>query len=103
MEKLMNILMVFEQTQVKTMDLKNSILQRIWTKNTTLSSKNDIDVEVDFLCDRMSKLTSDLTLEHKIYELKVKQAKSKKNSVGFNFLQETSKKQDYRPRQSILE
>lgn len=70
----MNILVVFEQTSVKTMDLKNSILQRIWTKNTTLSGKNDIDVEVDFLCDHLSKLAGDLTLELKVYELKVKQA-----------------------------
>ena len=53
MEKLINILVVFEQTSTKTMDLKNSILQRIWTKNTTLSGKNDIDVEVDFLYDHL--------------------------------------------------
>ena len=70
-ERLLNILINFEESSLKTFDLKQIVMNRIWNKNTTMAVKNDIDVEVDFLSDHLSKLAAKMTMDLKIYELKL--------------------------------
>ena len=72
MDRLFKILAAIEDANFKTHELKESIIKRMWTRNTTFSVKNDIDVEVDFLSDHLSKLAAQLTMDMKVYELKVK-------------------------------
>lgn len=73
-ERLLSIIANFDESSLKTFDLKKNIINRIWNKNTTMAVKNDIDVEVDFLSDHLSKLAAQLTMDLKIHELKVKES-----------------------------
>ena len=58
MDRLFKILITLEEANLKTYELKENIVKRIWSRNTTFAFKNDIDVEVDFLSDHLTKIAA---------------------------------------------